>query len=406
MAKASSRRLIALLAALIAFGPLSIDMYLPAFPTLEREFGAAGGWVQFTLASYFIGMALGQALYGPIADHIGRKPPLYAGFLLYVLASAACGLAQSVESLVAWRFLQAVGGCAGVVIARAVVRDLYDLQTSARVLSRLMLVMGAAPILAPLIGGQILHWVGWRAIFALHALFGALCFVAVATWLPETRPTPPAGRAGIGAALRTYRSLLADREFLGFSLSGALASAGMFAYIAGSPLVMIEIYGIPAQSFGWIFGMNALGIIGASQLNHRLLSRRRSARILSVALVTMAGFGVVLLVMGASNVFGLLGVLVPLFGFVALIGLINPNATAGAMANQAARAGSASAMTGTLQFLAATVAGSLVGLFYDGTARPMVGVMAVSALGAVLANQVLVRGASGKKPEPEAGRGL
>ncbi len=390
MASAPSRRLIVLLGSLVAFAPLSVDMYLPSFPTLQREFSAADGQVQFTLAAYFIGMAIGQAFYGPIADHFGRKPPLYAGFLLYIAASFACSQAGSIESWIAWRFVQALGGCAGMVISQAVVRDLFDLQNSARVLSRMMLVMGVAPILGPLLGGQVLLWASWRWIFMLLAVFGAACLSVVVTALPETKPGVSRGPIGIGRALRTYVSLACDRRFVGFSLCSTFSSMGMFAYIAGSPFVLIELYHVPAQAFGWIFGSGAVGIISAAQINHRLLSSHRPATLLRRALLGMVGCSLLLLVMTATNWLGLAGVVVPLVGFVALIGFVNPNATAGAMAEQGHRAGSASALMGSLRFAGATVAGSLVGLLHNGTAMPMVGIMLAGVTAAVLVDRLMI----------------
>jgi DHA1 family bicyclomycin/chloramphenicol resistance-like MFS transporter len=390
MASAPSRRLIVLLGALIAFAPLSVDMYLPSFPTLQREFAAADGSVQLTLAAYFIGMALGQALYGPIADHFGRKPPLYAGCLLYVVASFACSLAGSIESLIAWRFVQAIGGCAGMVISQAVVRDLFDLKNSARVLSRMMLVMGVAPILGPLLGGQILLWASWRMIFVLLGLFGIACLLVVVTALPETKPGVSGGPIGIGRALRTYAALACDRRFVGFTLCSAFSSMGMFAYIAGSPFVLIELYHVPAQAFGWIFGSGAIGIISAAQINHRLLASHRPIDLLRMALVGMLGCGLVLLLMTTTNWLGLAGVVLPLVGFVAMVGFVNPNSTAGAMAEQGHRAGSASALMGSVRFAAATVAGALVGVMHDGTALPMVAIMLAGVGGALVVYRTLI----------------
>ncbi|MEO8627136.1 MAG: multidrug effflux MFS transporter, partial [Betaproteobacteria bacterium] len=233
-------RLTLLLGALTAFAPMSIDMYLPALPTLQNQFVIDAGSVQLTLAVFFIGLALGQALYGPLADRFGRKPPVLIGTAVYVLASAGCVFAPTIHSLIALRFAQAIGGCAGVVIARAIVRDLCDAQDSARMFSLLMLVMGVAPILAPLAGGYLLLLWGWQSIFWALALFGSLCLLATLIWLPETRPADATYGNGIGAALRGYRRLFQDRSFLSYTLAGGFAQAGMFAYISGSPSVFIQ----------------------------------------------------------------------------------------------------------------------------------------------------------------------
>jgi DHA1 family bicyclomycin/chloramphenicol resistance-like MFS transporter len=379
-----------ILGMLMAFAPMSIDMYLPGLPAIATEFGGQTAAAQFTLASFFIGLALGQAIHGPLADRYGRKPPLYAGLALYTAASVGCALAPDVATLTALRFMQALGGCAGVVIARAVVRDRFDAHTSARVYSLLMLVMGLAPILAPLAGGWILVVAGWRAIFMVLALFGLTCLLASWRYLPETRPADTVTRGGIGAALRVYGALLRDRPFLGYTLSGGFAQAGMFAYITGSPHVFIELYGVPAQVYGWLFGLNALGLIASSQINRRLLRRHTADAILRRANRTTVLLGLMLLAVAASGWGGLSALLIPLFGYIASLGFTAPNAMANALADQGARAGSASALIGTLQFGVATVSSALVGLLGGGSALPMAAVIAGCGLLAYGAHRLLV----------------
>lgn len=385
-------RLVLILGALTAFASLSIDMYLPSFPTLERELRASPSAVQFSLAAFFIGMALGQALYGPIADRFGRKRPLYVGITLYVLASAGCALAPNIETLIVMRFVQAVGGCAGIVIARAMVRDLFDRETSARVFSLLTLVLGVAPILAPLVGGYVLEFFGWRVIFWILVVFGVTCLLAAMTGLRETLPEAARSRPAhpMRGALRVYGQLLADRRFNGYAFAGGIAQAGMFAYISGSPFVFIKLYGVSEQAYGWFFGFNALGLIAASQINHRLLSRWKSDVILACALLLVAVWGLLLLVMAATGIGGLWGLLPPLFAFVASLGFSFPNAIAGAMAHQAERAGSASALLGTIQFGAATIAGSLVGALHARSAVPLAAVMAICGVMALVLHRRLV----------------
>ena len=379
-----------ILGALTAFAPMSIDMYLPGLPTIAAEFGTEPSAAQFTLASFFVGLALGQAIHGPLADRFGRKPPLYVGLALYIVASVGCALAPDIATLTALRFVQAVGGCAGVVIARAVVRDRFDARTSARVYSLLMLVMGLAPILAPLAGGQILALAGWRAIFAALALFGLGCLFAVWRRLPETHPANTVAGGGIGATLRVYAELLKDRGFLGYTLSGGFAQAGMFAYITGSPHVFIELYGVSAQAYGWLFGLNALGLIASSQLNRRLLLRHGADAILRRANRTTVALGVLLLGITASGWGGLPALLVPLFGYIASLGFTAPNALASALAQQGARAGSASALIGTLQFALATVSSALVGLLGADSAAPLAAVIAGCGLLAYAAHRTLI----------------
>lgn len=390
--KKISVRLVLILGALTAFAPLSIDMYLPSFPALETDLRASSSAVQWSLASFFIGLALGQALYGPLADRFGRKRPLYVGISLYVLASLGCALAVKIEMLIALRFVQAVGGCAGIVIARAMVRDLFDREASARVFSLLTLVLGVAPILAPLAGGYLLAFFGWQAIFLLLAVFGAGCLLATIWGLPETLPR--AGRSQhqqpIRGALQVYRQLLTDRRFTGYAFAGGVAQAGMFAYISGSPFVFIKLYGVSEQAYGWFFGFNAFGLILASQINQRLLARWKSDVILARILLLVAVFGLWLLTMALARWGGFGGLLPPLFGFVASLGFSFPNAIAGAMAHQAQRAGSASALLGTVQFGAATIAGALVGTFHEQSAVPMAAVMALCGVTALILHRLLV----------------
>lgn len=376
-------RLAIILGILTAFGPLSIDMYLPGLPAIGAEFRAGSAEVQLTLSMFFVGLAAGQALYGPLSDRLGRRRPLLFGCALYALASLGCALAPSVGSLVALRIAQAVGGCAGMVIARSIVRDLFDAQESARIYSFLMLVMGLAPVTAPLIGGQLLAAFSWRAIFWLLTGFGLLCLALVLFGLPETLPPERRAQVGVGQALATYGRLLADPRFIGYALAGGFVSAGMFAYISGSPFVVIELYGVAPQRYGWIFGANALGLIAASQANRWLLRRYRPDTILAGALIAISAAGLALALVAASGFGGLAGLLAPLFICIAGNGLIGPNTTAAAMAPHGRIAGSASALLGTLQFVIGALSGMLVGLLSNGTALPMAAVIAGCELAAL-----------------------
>lgn len=263
--------LLIVLGALTAFAPLSIDMYLPAFPQMEIALAASTDAIRHTLAAFFLGFALGQASYGPVTDRFGRKPPLYFGLGLYILASIGCALAPSAEVLTVLRFVQAVGACSGMVIARAMVRDLFEPKDAARAYSSLMLVTGLAPILAPIIGGIVLLWAGWTAIFWLLACYAVLALAAVHFRFPETHPADPSRPLAFGRAAADYGRIIVDRRYLGYAAGGGLGMAGMFAYIAGSPFVFIDLYGVPAQDYGWLFGLNALGFVVAAQVNGRLL---------------------------------------------------------------------------------------------------------------------------------------
>ncbi|MDI1446339.1 Bcr/CflA family multidrug efflux MFS transporter [Polyangium sp. 6x1] len=375
-----------ILGALAALGPLTIDMYLPSLPAIERDLGTTASMTQLTLAAYFAGLGIGQLAYGPVTDRFGRKRPLYVGLMLYVLASAGCAFAPNVETLIALRFLQALGGAAGPVVMRAVVRDLYVGPAAARLLSTLILVMGAAPILAPLLGGLTLEIAGWRTIFAVLTVLGAACLALMATALPETSTTRT--RIELGALARNVRALLGHRGFVAYTLTGAFSQAGMFAYISGSPFVLIELFHVSPQRYGWFFGANAFGFIAASQVNHRFLARFSPGQLLARGTVVLAVMGAVLIALAVTGAGGLPAVAVSLFGFMASLGFIGPNATALAMDDQGSRAGLASAVLGSIQFGIAACASSFVGLLNDGSMRPMAGVMAACGAASFLAGRI------------------
>jgi MFS transporter, DHA1 family, multidrug resistance protein len=390
--KQISKRLVLILGALTAFGSLSIDMYLPSFPTLERDLSASAASVQLSLAAFFVGMSLGQAVYGPLADRYGRKPPLYFGIVLYTLASIGCALAPNVEVLIGFRLLQALGGCTGIVIARAMVRDLFDHQSSAKVFSLLTLVLGAAPILAPSLGGYILTTVGWRAIFVVLAVFGIGCLIAAVWGLKETLPPEARNQhpRPLLNALKTYGELLRDRRFIGYALAGGVAQTGLFAYISNAPFVFIKLYGVSERAFGVFFGCNAFGLIAASQINHRLLARWKSDVILSRVIFLLACWGIALFIVAWTGWGGFWGLVPLLFCYIASLGFSFPNATAGALAHQSHRAGSASALMGTLQFGTATIAGLLVGALHPHSAVPLASVVAGGGLLALFLHRTMV----------------
>jgi DHA1 family bicyclomycin/chloramphenicol resistance-like MFS transporter len=372
-------RTILILGALSAFGPLAIDFYLPAFPAMALAFGTDENQVQMTLSAYFFGLSIGQLAYGPVADRFGRRVPLLIGVGLFTAASLACAYAPNLEWLIAARFVQALGGCAGMVISRAIVSDKCDAVGSAKVFSQLMLVMGLAPILAPLIGGVLVNVAGWQSIFLALTVFSALAGLAVATGLPESLPAH-IPRQPLSGAMRQYGRLLADPLFLGHALTGGIAIAGMFAYIAGSPFVIIKLYGVPAEHFGWLFGANAAGFILVAQVNARLLAKRGPAFLLARAVWFYLAAGLALLAVSALHPTHLWPLLIPLFVCIASLGCISPNAAACAMNGQGARAGSASALLGCLQFSVAAGASALVGVLHDGTAVPMAMVISLCGI--------------------------
>jgi DHA1 family bicyclomycin/chloramphenicol resistance-like MFS transporter len=363
-------------------GPFAIDTYLPALPTIAREFHTTDALVQVSLSVYFVGIAAGQALYGPLSDRIGRKPALYLGLTMFGLASLGCALSTSVYVLIGFRFVQALGGCSPLVVPRAIVRDHFDQRESVRMLSILMLVMGLAPILAPLLGGQLLKQFGWRSVFWFHALYAAAWLIAVVTGLHESLSGARRRREPVSAVLATYGSLLADRAFMSQILVGALIFAGLLAYISGSSFVFIELFHVSPQRFGVYFGVNAIGIMSASQLNRWLAQRIDAAVILRRVLPVSLAAGLVLLADAWTGFGGFAGILVPLFIYIATHGFVMPNTTALAMAPHGAVAGSASALLGSIQFILGALAGTLVGAASNGTAVPLAAVVAGCALSA------------------------
>lgn len=381
---------ILILGALSAFAPLAIDFYLPGFPAIALAFGTDEKHVQATLAAYFLGLSIGQLMYGPVADRFGRRVPLLVGVVLFTLSSLACAFAPTLDWLIVARFVQALGGCAGMVLSRAIVSDKCDAVGSAKVFSQLMLVMGLAPILAPMLGGFLVSYYSWHWIFILLTLFSALAAVAVALGLPESMPADHP-RQPLSGGLRQYGRLLSDRRFMGYALSGGIAMAGMFAYIAGSPFVFIKLYGVPAEHYAWLFGSNAAGFIIMAQVNARLLAKHGPAALLARTIWVYLGAGVSLLAIAALGTQQLWPLLVPLFICIACLGCIIPNASACAMNGQGARAGSASALLGCLQFSVAAGASSLVGLLHDGSALPMAMVMCLCGVVATVVTVLTTR---------------
>ncbi|HEY7273066.1 MAG TPA: multidrug effflux MFS transporter [Actinoplanes sp.] len=378
-------RLILVLGFLIALGPLTIDMYLPALPTISADLAASAAAVQLTLTGTLAGIGLGQLLVGPISDAYGRRRPLLAGVALHILASVLCVIAPSLAVLGTLRVLQGLGAAAAGVVAMAVVRDLFDGLAFAKLFSRLMLVIGAAPILAPTLGGIILNWTSWRGVFLVLAVFGIAMITVGALALPETLPPERRRSGGVRGTLRDYGQLLTDRAYLGLIVVAGLTMAAMFAYVSGSSFVFQEQYGLNEQQFGFIFGAGAIGLIGATQLNVRLLRRWSPAQILVTALGVGAAAGLVLVLFAATGAGGLIGVLVPLWMVIAAAGLAIPNAPALALSRHGDAAGTAAALLGAVQFGVGALAAPLVGLLGVGA----VAMAVVMAGGMVAANVVL-----------------
>lgn len=359
--------------ALAAFAPFATDMYLASFSSLAQSFHASASQVQLTLSIFFIGLAIGQPIYGPLIDRYGRRGPLLIGVAAFVLSSALCTVAPNIETLIGLRLLQAVAGCSGMIVSRAIIRDLFEVREAARVLSHVIMMQVFAPVIAPLMGSYILAWAHWQAIFAFLALFGAACFIATAVGVRET--LPPERRKvdrGIG---KTFLRLLQRREFIVQALSGALAQSCMFAFISGSPFVFMELHGVSPQQYGWLFGINALGMVCASQLNRVLLARFAPRTLFRGALALNVVAGLTLLSVAGAH--SLLLLMIPLWFCIATMPVLGANSMAIAMNASGDDAGSASALIGLLQFTSASLASGSVALLHNGTAYPMAATIAV-----------------------------
>lgn len=375
-----------LLGFLTAINPISTDMYLPAFPAMEREFGTGPGSAQLTLATWFVGLALGQVTQGTLSDRFGRRGPLMVGTLIYTAASIGCALAPGMGWLAAFRFLEAFGASASAVIPRAIVRDMATGLEAARLMSRLILVMGAAPILAPSLGGLMLGLTGWRAIFWVMAGYGALSCLLVWRLLPDTLPPEKRLVQGPAALFRGFGRVLSEPVFLTHAMLGSAVMFCMFAYISGAPAIFIEHFGISPGGFAIIFGCTAFGFIGGAQLNPMLVGRFGSGRVLSVASAAVLIAAMLLAALAWAGWGGMWGVFGPVALMMTAGSLVLPNSAVGALARHGQRAGTASALLGTMQFGVAALGSTAVGLLADGTPRPVAGVILFGAVMTVALN--------------------
>jgi DHA1 family bicyclomycin/chloramphenicol resistance-like MFS transporter len=373
-------RVLAVLTMLMGFASISTDLYLPAMPAMSESLGASAGMVEWTISGYLIGFSLGQLLWGPIGDRYGRRLPVAIGLVFFIIGSAGCALAGSAGIMIFWRVVQAVGACASVVLARAMVRDLYAGDRAAQMLSTLLTVMAIAPLIGPMLGGQILAFAGWRMIFWLLVCVGGLTLIALAT-LPETLPKERRNHEPLHLAMLRYRSMLRDRKFLGYAFAGGFYYAGIFAYLAGTPYAYISYYHVPPQYYGLLFGVGIVGIMATNFTNARMVMKHSSKKLLARGSAVAAVAGIALALTSHSGFGGLIGLVIPLFIFVGIAGFIAANSIAGALTHFPKHAGAASALVGAVHYGCGVLGSALVGMFADGTPWPMGAVIAVGGIG-------------------------
>ena len=387
--KKSHRSLILILGSLTALSPFSIDMYLSAFPQMAHAFNTNVAEVSLTLSSYFIGLASGQLFYGPVMDRFGRKKPLYVGLIIYILASIGCALSQTINALIVFRFLQAIGSCSASVAAFAMVRDLFDSKSSAKVFSLLILILGVSPLLAPTIGGYLAVHSGWASVFFVLAAIAATILTVVIFKLPEShkgdiehvlRPMP---------IIRNYLSILREPQFYTYAISGAIGFSALFVYLAASPSIFMEFFGVSEQTYGWIFAFIAMGIVGMSQVNVLLIKKFSNEKILFSSLLTLSVASFIFLICSYLGLYNLYSVVGTMFVFLCCIGLSNPNSAALSMAPFGSKAGSAAAMLGFLQMSAGAIVSVCVGLL---KAQQLFPIACVFVATSVIAVAILVLG--------------
>ncbi len=373
---------------LTAMGPLSVDMYLPAFADIAEDFQTTSARVALSLSSFFIGLSVGQLIYGPLLERFGRKRPLYAGIIVYVIATAGCAFSNSMDTLIILRFFQAMGACAGLVTARAVVRDLFDTKRVAQVFSTLMMVVAVSPIIAPTLGGFITAHFGWRYVFMALAILSVLILIMTYFQLPDTKRPNPSYSLRPGKILRGFMEVLRNSQFLVFAFSGAIAYASVYAYVSGSPHLYLELFSVNEQEYGLIFAFIAMGLIGASQINSYVLRKRSGEKLMTRALVVQLVIALILVASTLLDFTGMYITTVQIFFYLFCLGFVFPNASALSMSTLGHTAGNASALMGSVQMTAGAIASALVSVFQGDTALAMVLVMLGCAFMAMLVLQL------------------
>jgi MFS transporter, DHA1 family, multidrug resistance protein len=372
--------LILILGLLTAIGPFSIDMYLPAFPAISKSMHTSVAEVMLSLSSFFIGISAGQLVYGPLLERFGRKRPLYGGLILYLLSSVGCAMATSAHALILFRLLQALGGCAGLVAARAIVRDLFDVAENARIFSMLMLVVAISPIIAPTAGGYITAALGWRYVFVVMILINIVILAGVYFWLPESKKPDQDFSMKAGSIFKHYVIIGKDTQFITYALTGAIAYAGLYAYVSGSPYVFMVLFGVNEKHFGWIFAFIAMGVIGSSQVNNMALRKFSSEQVIKAASLGQSIIGITLAILTLAGWSELYSTILLIFLFLCGQGFIFPNASALSLAPFGHSAGNASALMGAIQMATGAGASALVSILENHTALPMTCIMAACAI--------------------------
>ncbi len=384
MNKRERSLLILILGLLSALGPFSIDMYLPGFPAIAADLHTTVDNVAYSLSGFFIGICAGQLITGPLLDRFGRKRPLYAGLVIYITASLGCAMSSSVEMLIGFRFLQALGGCVGMVAPGAIVRDKFPVKENAKIFSLLILILGVSPIIAPTVGSYLISAFGWHAVFIVLAIIAALLLTAVIFLLPESKQPDPSMSLRLKPILKGYLFVLKQPQFFTYAIAGAIAAAGLFAYLAGSPFVFMEIFKVTEQQYGLIFGLVAAGLITSSQLNNMLLKKYTSAQIIKTVLLVQTIVGILLFIGSYLNWLNIYTAIFLMFLFLSCQGFSFPNSAALSLAPFTKEAGTASALMGAMQMGFGALASALVGLISNGTTLPMTGVMAGCALSGLI----------------------
>lgn len=376
--------LILILGTLTALSPFSIDMYLPAFPQIAQDFGTTVTTIALSISSYFVGISFGQLFYGPLLDRFGRKPPLYVGLVIYAIASFGCLLADSANLLIGLRFLQAVGGCAASVAAMSIVRDLFSVKESSKVLSLLILVLGVSPLIAPTAGSYVALYFGWHAIFIILALISLAMLLTVFFFLKESHKPDHSVSLRLKPILKKYLEILIVPQFYIHVLAGAFAFSGLFVYVASSPMIFMNIFKVSAQNYGWIFAGLSVGFIGFSQLNIFLLKKYQNHQIFKGALIFQALSALVFLLGTYAGIYGIIGTITHIFMLLACAGLTNPNAASLGLAPFSKNTGSAAALMGFLQMGIGAIVSSMVGLLSGTEMLPLVAIFAISSATALI----------------------